>query len=329
MASGLFTKRDFQVSLEMAWHKLTRLEKPTIEHFPNIVAMPLHYNGGKDAKFGDNQYMIPVAEDDMLPVAPPYCEGSYSLFTPKEAWNWVAEILAGTGYNVQSIGMLWNRSKWFISTELQELKAVKLGGRDSKFQFNFSGGLDRKMSPQAEVSNIIQVCSNTVSLSRKSGQVLFNEKATKNFKTRLELAKAEVEKAVGMAAIFKAEMDKLAENPCNTNRAERIFAGFITPIEDEKMSTRAKNTVQTLADLHVSGLGNRGETEFDMLNAYTQLLTRGTEDSKLSEGRRFVSSEFGNNADSKAEFARLLTTGRDGLQGIEKRGESLLTVAVN
>ena len=52
MASGIFnTKRDFQVSEKMQWHKLTKLEKPTIEHFPEIKAMPLYYNGGKDMVF--------------------------------------------------------------------------------------------------------------------------------------------------------------------------------------------------------------------------------------------------------------------------------------
>lgn len=345
MASGIFnTKRDFQVSEKMQWHKLTKLEKPTIEHFPEIKAMPLYYNGGKDMVFGNRKFHVPVAMDDMLPVAPPYCgetiieetengceakekdkRGSYVLFTPKEAWQWVTEVLAGTTYDIESIGMLWNRSFWFIGTTLTELKSLSVGdGRQSNFQLNFSGGLDRTVSPQCELSSILPVCHNTISLSRASGKILFHERATKNFTDRLEASKGEVEKAVGMAAVFKVAMDSLANNACNDTRAKEIFAGFITPQGETKMSTRATNTVNELTKLHRHGIANKGETEFDLLNAYTELLTHGLETAKVSMGRRFASSEFGNNADSKSAFYNLLTTNRNDLAQVETRGRMLV-----
>jgi hypothetical protein len=281
----------------------------------------------------------------MLPVAPPFCgetiidetekgcenikekdkRGTYILFTPREAWNWVNEILAGTGYSTDSIGMLWNRSFWFIGVTLTELKSLTVGdGRQSDFQLNFSGGLDRTVSPQCELSSILPVCWNTISLSRASGKILFHERATKNFTDRLDAAKGEVEKAVGMAAVFKAAMDSLADKPCDKTRANEIFAGFVTPAGETKMSTRASNTVKELTDLHVRGIANKGETEFDLLNAYTQLLTHGSETAKVSMGRRFASSEFGNAADSKSEFYNLLTTNRASLPAIQNRGAQLI-----
>lgn len=348
MAHGIYTKRDFQIAEVQAWHNLTRLAKPSREHFPVIVPVPLFI--GEDCTpciYGNRKYVIPVAQDDNLPVAPPYCgetvedseekgcedvtgkfdaRGTYSLFTPHEAWDWVAEVLSGTHYNVESIGMLWNRSFWFISVRLDELAEMSVGdGRASRFQFNFSGGLDRSVSPQCELSNIVAVCHNTISLSRASGKVLFAERATKKFKTRLEAAKGEVENAVGMAAVFKAAMDSLAAKPCDRTRAERIFAGRIGEGEN-KLSTRARNTVATLGELHVRGLGNKGKTEFDMLNAYTQLLTRGGDDSKVSPGRRFASGEFGSNADAKADFMRFLTDEKTDLDAVADHGKTLLAL---
>ena len=348
MAHGIFNPaRDFQIAEQMAWHKLTRIAKPTIDHFPEIKPLPLYYNGGKDMVYGNRKFVVPVATDDMLPVAPPYCgetivdesekgceekdkRGTYILFTPREAWNWVNEVLAGTQYNVDSIGMLWNRSFWFISTKLTELQSLSCGdGRKTDFQLNFSGGLDRSVSPQCELSGIVAVCHNTISLSRASGKILFHERATKGFTERLDLAKNEVAKAVGMSAVFKAAMDTLAQNPCDGERAEKIFAGVVTPADAEKMSARGKNTVKTLTFLHSNGIANKGETEFDLLNAYTQLLTHGADDAKTSLGRRFASSEFGNNADSKSWFYNLLTDPEMEAEfdEIEARGEKLLAVA--
>lgn len=356
MASGLYTKRDFQVSRTMAWHNLTTLAAPTREHFPNIIPVPLYFGENfKPMIYGDRKFVVPVAEDDMLPVAPPYCgetipdeeektcpakpedrAGTYVLFTPREAWDWVHEVLSGTHFEVSSIGMLWNRSFWFIGVTLTELKELTVGdGRQSQFQFNFSGGLDRSVSPQCELSSILPVCHNTISLSRATGKILFAERATKKFKTRLDAAKAEVEKAVGMTAVFKAAMDSLADKPCTKDRAERLFAGYLVDeVEvDEKtgkdipMSTRSRNTVKELAELHVSGIANKGETEMDALNAFTEFYTHGSKAAKTPMGRRFVSSEFGGNADSKADFFRLLTTGREALPEIEERGERLLAAA--
>jgi len=221
--------------------------------------------------------------------------------------------------------MLWNRSFWFISTNLSELKSLSVGdGRQTNFQLNFSGGLDRTVSPQCELSSIVAVCHNTISLSRASGKILFHERATKNFSDRLNVAKSEIEKAIGMTAVFKAAMDSLANNPCNETRARNIFAGYVTPDGEDEMSTRAKNTVGELAMLHTRGIGNNGKNEFDLLNAYTEFQTHGSVNAKTSPGRRFVSSEYGNNADSKADFYNLLTTNRTSLETIERRGEELL-----
>lgn len=347
MASGLYTKRDFQIAEQQAWHGLTILKKPEITDFPEIIPAVLTLNG-KDAVYGNRKYVMPISTDDGLPVAPPYCgetmvdleektcpakpedtRGTYILFTPREAWAWVSEILSGTGHEFQSVGMLWNRSFWFISVALNELKSLKTGdGRDTNFQLNFSGGLDRSVSPQCELSSIVAVCHNTISLSRVTGKVLFAERATKNFTSRLELAKAEVEKAVGMTAVFKAAMDSLADKPCDKSRAERIFTGYLTEEGDEKISTRTRNTVSELTRLHDEGIGNggSGETEFDLLNAFTERFTRGSSTAKTSPGRRFVSSEYGSNADTKADFFRLLTEKRDDLAEVEERGKMLLAV---
>ena len=61
MSSGLIQKnRDFQVSEEMQWHKETILAKPTREHFPEIVGIPLFLEDGKQAKYGDKPYFMPV-----------------------------------------------------------------------------------------------------------------------------------------------------------------------------------------------------------------------------------------------------------------------------
>lgn len=367
MSHGLFTPRDFQKSLNQAWYGLTTIGQPTRDSFPEIIPVPIYYQyegknmpvimepngrettpknatkavkgqllklkGGEETEDTAKEYYIPIAKDDKLPVAPPYCKGTYTLFSPHQAWDWIADILAGTKYTVTSCGMLWNRNLWFISVSLDELKSLKCGGRETNFYFNFSGGLDRSMSPQAELNAFVVVCNNTLSASRAMGKPLFCERATKNFNTKLEAAKSEVEKAVGMAAVFQAAMDTMAKTPCNVDKAREVFAGYLVPDNGKEISTRAKGIIDNLTVLHRHGIGNQGKTEADLFNAFTELHTRGTDDSKKPLGSRFVSGEFGSSADAKADFYTVLTKDRDKsdcrFNQVHARGKALIASLAN
>lgn len=323
MASGILS-RDFVfsgLSVETDWHKKTISKGRALiaTDFPEMVGQPLFY--GEDAKALDidgNVWRVPVTLDDGLPCGKPYGE-SFCLFTPRQGFELVESILAGTGYTVERIGLLWNRSKWFVSTELSELKAIAPKGE--KFQFNFSGGIDGSMSPQAELSNIRQCCSNTVSLSRLTGQVLFKRKLTKGFEAALDSAKPEIEKAVGMARLFTEAKGKLETIPCQVQTAREIYAGAIAP-DAEKLTTAARNTVDGLVSLFQRGDGNRGETFGDVLNGFTQWGTRGFESSKKDILTRFESSEFGGMASRKAEFVGELF--RDNGASLQAKGQLVL-----
>lgn len=329
MASGIM-ERDFVLaglSQETDWHKKT-ISKGAIlcaDDFPHTEGRDLQFDAGngelRPLSIGGTVWRVPVTTDDGLPCGKPYGE-SFTLFTPRQGFALVESVLAGTGYTVERIGLLWNRSKWFVSTELTELKAIAPKGE--KFQFNFSGGIDGSMSPQAELSNIRCVCHNTVSLSRLTGQVLFKRKLTKGFEACLESAKPEIERAVGMARLFIEAKGKLESQPCQVQTAREIYAGAIAP-EAEKLTTAARNTVDGLVSLFQRGDGNKGETFGDVLNGFTQWGTRGFETSKKDVLTRFESSEFGGMASRKAEFVRSLFD--DGGASLQAKGQAVLAAS--
>ena len=328
MSAGIL-ERDFVfagLSVETDWHKKTVSKGRLLaaEDFPLMEGRDLQYmaeDGFKPLSVGGNIWRIPVTTDDGLPCGKPYGE-SFTLFTPRQAFALVESVLSGTGYTIERMGLLWNRSKWFVSTELTELKEIAPKGE--KFQFNFSGGIDGSMSPQAELSNVRQCCSNTVSLSRLTGQVLFKRKLTKGFEAALESSKPEIEKAVGMARLFIEAKGKLEVAPCHVQTAREIYAGAIGT--GDKLTTAARNTVDGLVSLFQRGDGNKGETMGDVLNGFTQWGTRGFESSKKDILTRFESSEFGGMATRKAEFVRDLfdDSARNGLQ---TKGAQLLAAS--
>lgn len=304
--------RDFHIGLEMGWHQLTKVKEViTREDFPEVYSDPLKY--GKDNTLLPG-WRIPVSSDDQLPIGKPSNEESYSLFTPREAWDYVNEQLTGTAYRVTSIGMLKNRTIWYISTELDELNEVRISDNSSehRLNLNFSGSLDRKISPQAEVNDTRIVCWNTLSLSRNTEEGrLFKIRATKNFRERLKQVEQEVQKAVGVARIYQETIERLVEQTVNPIDARNIYTGYMVPRSESPelelntsknpLSKRTENTIDSLMTLFQTGKGNRGETMLDLTNAFTELYTRGN-GKKKSLSSQVSSSEFGLFADKKWEF---------------------------
>ena len=81
------------------------------------------------------------------------------------------------------------------------------------------------------------------------------------------------------------------------------FKTSINRISGTPRESRALNTVDSLVTLFQRGDGNHGTTRADIVNGYTQRLTRGGDaDSQKNPWTALSSSEFGNSATRKAEF---------------------------
>lgn len=325
--------RDFVYGLQgqgKDWHGLTQ-ERPAItrELFPVMVPSRLVTETGFKTP-----WHVLLANDDGQPCGGPFNPQSFGYILPQKAWDMVMDALGGTHFTVERCGMLWDRSFWFVSVALEELKAITRKGE--KFQLNFSGGLDGNNSPQGELSHIRAVCWNTISASRNTGEYLFKIRQTKNSKVRLDAAKEDVEKAVGMAAIFNKTLASLEATSATVDVARLAYAGdvarhggdFRIKVSDktgEAKENRSRNTVDELVSLFESGDGNTASTRADILNGYTQFFTRGRADSKKNPWAMVATSEFGGNADRKAAFLDCLTDEADFAALCEEGDKALAT----
>jgi len=281
MSSGLETSRDFQVGLSKAWHNLTKLvEVVGAEHFPEIVASPLTYTVGEELREWPGM-TVPISTDDGFPVGTA-SGASYTLFTPREAMAYLSEVLAGTGHKVESLGMIFNRTRWFVTYSLDELQGVAPDGE--AFKLTASGGLDKSQSPSFNLTHTVAVCANTVQVAR-SGRALFASKLTKGFSSRLEATKATVDEA------------------------RAVYAADLTGNGADLRSARSSNLLDELVVGFQRGRGNAGATRYDTLNGYTEVMGQGLvgSSSRRDAFNRWQSSEWGGNAGRKAAFAEIIT----------------------
>ena len=317
MSHGIINTRDFVYGCtnEKDWHGLT-IEKPAPlgpELFP--IMRPVEVITVDGTKLGRSRSVL-IAADDGQMCGEVFNPETFGYILPGNAWNMVAKALAGTNFTVERVGMLWDRSFWFVSIHLDELATIARPGE--KFQLNFSGGLDGSKSPQGELSHIRAVCHNTISLSRATGERLFKIKQTSESQGRLDKSAAEVEKACGMAKAFNAALASLESKPATVADARNVFAGEVVArggnfktstnrISGTQRESRSLNMVNDLVTLFQRGEGNHGATRADILNGFTQRMTRGgAADSDKNPWTAVASSEFGTNAERKAEFVTML-----------------------
>ena len=324
MSSGLETSRDFQIGLQQAWHRQTRV-LPLIgaDQFPEIVRVPLTYTVGDQLREWGGM-TVPVSLDDGLPVGTASGE-SYTLFTPREAMAYLDEVLGGTGYKVESVGMIFDRSRWFVTYSLDELAGVAPAGE--AFKLTASGGLDKSQSPMFSLTHTVAVCANTVRVAR-AGRALFSSKLTKGFASRLEASREALGETVGMARIWNETLRGLENAPATLDEARDVYAGELAGTGADLRSARSTNLLDELLVGFRSGRGNGGATRLDVLNGFTEVFGQGLAGatSRRDAFSRWQSTEFGGFSDRKADFAAAVVTA-DGWDSLTAVGRMALTDA--
>jgi hypothetical protein len=221
-------------------------------------------------------------------------------------------------------------------------------GREFGAFLNFGNGHDKSSVLWVNTSNICTVCDNTftfnlVSVENKVDQIAkavlagtpvedvdlnIQKRHTKHVNLKLpELAKL-VDKAVGVQAEFKLEMDKLAEIALPVDTAPKLFAGFlgrrIAKADIKKgLSTRGMNTVNRLGELFLNGRGNNGENYADAFSAVTDFYSHESSGKNADVLRQALSSDYGSGNDNKQEFFRLVTLPESRLATVELGTELL------
>jgi hypothetical protein len=330
-------KRDSQYGIVMAWHNLTKIvPKITREiAFPwQVVLAPVLYQNGEKT-VEHNGWRLPLASDDGLPLGfgvPVNCAGdnaTYTLRTPFDTWNFVQQVTNGTLTTVVSAGTVQNRSKYFISTKLDELEDVKLeDGSKIELILNGLGSMDKSLHESIVYSGTRTVCYNTLMMNFLQKENAWKYRHSKNMAQKIENDKPLIEKAVGFSAIVKATFDSLIGKPCNVDRARNVYAGILAPDGAEELSKRSQNMLVEHVDCFRTGDGNSGKSEFDLLNGWTQPRTRGYSDSKKDDWSVYETSEFGSYSRSKEQFAAMLVNGRDELAKVEEIGARLVAKLV-
>jgi hypothetical protein len=332
----------------------------------DIVKAPL-FTTGKDGKPVSTEYCQLVASDNpAIHIGGPVSKETFAPISNAKFLAIIGEALAMIpGAIVASVGSVCGRARVFVSVKLpQHAEAFNAAGREFKPYLNFLNSHDQSAPFIAVVSFVCTVCNNTfrmnlalvekdlsgINAAKKRSELRIKLKHTKHVADRLENVPEVIDGFLGATAIFKAGMEYLGKTVINRADVIPLFMGFLNPeigaglasmlvngdkleeaqIEALQVSTRRKNQVERLAELHVAGKGNNGATLADAFSAVTDFYSHESSGGEDNAAKQFVSSEFGAGQEMKEkafaafqnpeQVTKLIAIGK-GLVAVQKAKE--------
>lgn len=329
-------ERDKQQGTFMAWHGLTEVvDEITFDGSPlnwNLERRPLFRQviseDGEESYLPFHQQEI-VASDDQLPVGDAVNK-SYGVIQNRQLWDALMKGLEDSAvpYRVASIGSVCNRTKVFISVELNEGAVFTVGRREFKFFLNALSTHDGTGKALFMDSSICTVCANTFGFNvnafirDKKAALRFAVPHTKNSDIRMINTAEGINSLISNRAVFCDELKKLGNVAINEDDAEAFFLGMIAApaADDIGASKRVLNTTERLVKLWKNGAGNTGENLLDVFSAFTDYYTH--DHSGRDVKQQFIASEFGTGQKMKDQVFQALRD-PEAFSEIKKRGEKL------
>jgi hypothetical protein len=310
---------DKQQGRVMGWHGKTEIKSVLTldDNWLNdwdLVAVPFEKRGKPTRWVG-----LECSDNPEIEIGAPYNPETFKPVTNKDFLQLIRDSIGGTQHKIVSVGSVRNRGRVFVSIELVGMEAFQAAGRKFSAFLNFGNGHDKSSVLWANTSNTCTVCDNTFTMNlfsvenkadknSDSDDLVISQRHTKNVTLKLPAIADLIDRAIGVQGEFKLQFENLGKISVETEEVTHLFAGFVgrkIAVSDRKLglSTRSKNTVGRLSELHARGRGNQGETLADAVSAVTDYYTHESGGKNRDPQRQLVSSDFGGSASkSKSEF---------------------------
>jgi len=348
---------DAQMSKMMEWHRLTTVlpvltRENCITYDMDVLPM---YSLSKDMDtIYDEPDVVRIrASDNGMAIGKPFNPKTYSFFSHSQVFDFVTGIFDKVGLtaNIASSGTFKNRSRYYVSAEMPEMKDLMNNKHPEQLFLTAIDGCVKDAELNVGLSIVKPVCANTVNMviqevllagikaghtdmsDVKRAQQFCRIRHSKKFFDNLEHAKDLIEMVFMSYNVYGEQIKALGKIPVRKEEVEAIVTAFLFPLatsismlEDcELISKKSLNLIGDITNLFVNGAGNDGLTTLDMYNGFTEKFSKRPEllDTDVNRVQRFVSSsQDGAYNRKKADFFNLLND----QESLEKACEDGFTI---
>jgi hypothetical protein len=292
----------------MGWHNLTQINEVLDLKNNWLTKWDIQEVGLKTVGDVEVPFKILTGTDDNEVIGKPFA-GTYTPVSNKAFLDMIGEAISGVkGAVVESVGSVNNRGRVFVSLSIKGMDKFKVGDREFLDYLNFGNGHDQTSAVWTNASNTCTVCDNTFSMNLNGEQeVKCKVKHSKDVIARLDNIVEIIDAYAGTQAKFKAEFERLMNEPMKTDKARNLFAGWMIRSNNEEggkdLGPKTLTKVNRVTELFEKGKGNSGENRADAFSAVTDYYTHeSTRNSGKNVTRQVFSSDFGLGRMAKSSF---------------------------
>lgn len=265
--------------------------------------------------------------NQIIPVHIP--KSGYQIHQNKDLFDNLIEAcqeVLGNKFEIATIGTLGGYKSFIVSISIEGMETFTLDGNDKFNQFfNLISSHDGSLASCIMLSVVRIVCQNTAEFSiQQSEQNGTREriKHTVNSDISPKWIEENLKSWINYTQVYKQTLQDIKKEKMDLQKFRYFSAGIFSDKTSDKLSSQSFNRINDLESLFVRGQGNKGETEFDAYNAFTEFFTSGRGNGNGEKRKRFAKASFGRGADWKREAFEALKN-RQELPKLIKRGETL------
>jgi hypothetical protein len=218
--------------------------------------------------------------------------------------------LKDLGCKVTSVCTLERGKKFSISCSIGEEDSQVINKDQFKNYLTFITSHDGTMAMETFDSNIRVVCMNTFQASRNAASDKFKVYHTKNASFALNGLSDLLQAILKGRVATKEVLEYLATCKVDGNDALAMASGYFCMATDSvELSTRSWNAATEIATLFARGIGNAGQSLYDLFNGATEYWTSGagTGASGATIAQKTYRSALGQAAEHKVRFLEMLS----------------------
>lgn len=268
-----------------------------------ILTSPVFYNTGVSKAFEGQQVLYRSDTEAPLSIV----SDKFKIVQPREVVDFFRDLVAFDGMRVSTMGMLFGGNKFWAMVDTG--REFSIGNDKVTGNLVLTTGVDGLSATKVLSTAIRIVCNNTLSWAASSStHSRTHSRTTHRQEFNPEMVKQHMGLFDDQWEVFRKNVQALDGFTVKSNQARDFYFNLVRKPNldaDDQPYTVAKQVDELMAKFR-KGIGNNGETAWDMVNAVTEYVDHENGKRKMMD-RRVDSSLMGagNTLKTKA-FSKVL-----------------------
>ena len=284
-----------------------------------VKKQPTYYKPNDNDDYQEAQLCATVRQDTYEQIGT--VGKGYEVIQNSKLYEGLCNALEGTDFEICNMGTTDNGGRVFIQADVGNHSDFSINGDAYKGYVTLWSSHDGSCSTTLGDTTTRLACFNQFNYTRKKGKnsiFRMHIRKTKSASYKFDNMMCTLSEMVDGRKEMIERLERIMNMPMSDTDANLFTLGYHNSVK-----SRGVNLANHIHGLYRSGMGNNGETRYDMFNAFTEFHTHGYANSKRNEESQIKTSLIGAGHRTKNDVLNILEDDKK-VEKIISRGRQLM-----